>query len=93
MIVLDLDWYIDDVVVDALLDNDQTQAAVLNDGSLHLVQLLRHFALLVLLRGQEEVLGDEIAQDGVAKELEALVVLDPQVGAEIQTVLNALVDP
>lgn len=43
------------MVVDAFLDDDQTQAAVLNNRCLHLVQLLGHLTFFVLLSRQEEV--------------------------------------
>ena len=61
--------------MDAVLDYNQGEKVVVNDGSLHLVQLLRVFADSIILSLQEEVTCHQAAENSIAEELKAFIVV------------------
>lgn len=79
--------------MDFVFNNNQTQEAVVYDWGLHLVQFFWHLTFWIILRSEEEVLGNQIAEYRIPQKLKSFIVLNPQVGSQIKTVLNTLIDP
>ena len=63
------------MLMDAVLDNDQTQKRVVNNRGLHFMQLFRHLLFFVVYSCSVEVLSYQEVQDCVSEELKSLVVV------------------